>query len=479
MKYAEYPLFAEGYINRFLTTGIYTKAQKFTKATLSGRVNEWLKNGFSIHENPCRKEFTARRKEEIPPYIDLSICGPEEEINVFGESYKLSMYFPFGNIGLEESGFYYTPTYLRSYSYAVVKAEKEEPVEFELTTCGGMTLWVNDRLVTDYTPFTRNMIKSTRISIALKAGENKFIICLDDLAERDTDYYFRIRRIGESRLSILLPVKDDAPVEQLKNMELMLEQICFEKEAYISEPVKLQMCNYCGRPLDFEVIITPGEFVEKMEKAWELTETRSYRLKEDRKIVELLHSDEVLPGYYYFTVKLELNGIVLKRKIGNQLVRNEFLGYHEEHLEERKQHALEIAAQYNVDNVYKSAALFKLGRNYEKAEQIILEELDGVRQRKDCSDFHFIIILYIYHTFFHLITEKLKGGIEETMLNYRYWIDEPGDDVMWFFSENHALLFHICQYLAGEYLPDQVFPGSGCRGREFQEKPIGLLNECF
>jgi len=479
MKYVEFPLFAEGYVNRFLTTGIYTKEQEFTKATLNGRVNEWLKKGFSIHENPCRKEFTSRRKEELPPYTDLSIYGPEEELLVFEESHRLRMYFPFSNIGMEESGFYYRPTYLRSYSYVVIKAEKEESVDFELTTCGGMTLWVNDCLVTDFTPFTRNMKKSTVVTVALKQGENKFIICLDDLAERDTDYYFQIRRMGEAKLSILLPIKDTVSIDLLKKMEFMLEQVCFEKEAYISEPVKLQMCNYCNRPLTFEVVIAPGEFIEKMETAGELIKSRQYRLGAKQKTVELLHSDELLPGYYYFMIKLEIDGIVLKRKIGNQIVRKEFLNYHEESLKARKQHALETAVTYNVDNVYKSAALFKLGRDYEKAEQIIFEELNGVRQRKDCSDFHFIIILYIYHTFSPVITEKLKGEIEETMRNYRYWIDEPGDDVMWFFSENHALLFHCCQYLAGQYLPDQVFTNSGNTGMKLQEKGASLLNEWF
>ena len=53
MNYLEYPLFAEGYINRFLITGVYTKRQQFEKAVLQGRVNEWLKKGFAIHENPC------------------------------------------------------------------------------------------------------------------------------------------------------------------------------------------------------------------------------------------------------------------------------------------------------------------------------------------------------------------------------------------------------------------------------------------
>ncbi len=479
MKYIEYPLFAEGYINRFVTTGIFTKAQQFTKATLSGRVNEWLKYGFSIHENPCRKEFTSQRRNELPPYIDFSAYDPEAEVCVFEQKKRLHMYFPFGNIGFEESGFYYTPTYLRSYSYAILKADKAETAAFELTTCGGLTLWVNDRLVTDYTPFTRNKVKSTRVSVELKEGENKFVICLDDLAERDTDYYFRIRPVGGSRLTILLPIKDEIAAKQLKNMEYMLEQVCFEKEAYISEPVRLQICNYSGRPVDFDVLITPGDFVEKMINAGELSRSRSYRLEKDRKLVELFHSDDILPGYYYFTVRLQYHGIEIKRRIGNQIVRKEFLGWKEERLKDRKQHALQFVAQYNTNNVYKSAALFELGKNYAKAEQIILEELDGVRQRRDCSDFHFVIILYIYRTYSHLLSGVLKEEIEETMRGYRYWIDVPGDDVMWFFSENHALLFHICQYFAGECLPDQTFTNSGCTGRQLREKAARLLEDWF
>jgi len=32
------------------------------------------------------------------------------------------------------------------------------------------------------------------------------------------------------------------------------------------------------------------------------------------------------------------------------------------------------------------------------------------------------------------MSDRLKSVIKDAALNYRYWIDEPGDDVMWFFS---------------------------------------------
>ncbi|BCJ94868.1 hypothetical protein acsn021_24370 [Anaerocolumna cellulosilytica] len=479
MKYIEYPLFAEGFINHFLTTGVYTKPQQFEKAILKGRVNEWLKKGFSIHENPCRKEFVAKRQAELPPYLDLSQYSLGEKVEVFGEVHPVKFYAPFGNIAQEESGFYYTPTYLRTYSYAILKAEKEETVEFELTTCGGVTLWVNDQLVEDFIPFTRNLVKSTTVTVNLRKGENKFIICLDDLAERDTDYYFRLKRMGNASLTVLLPVAEKVRTELVLESEKMLDNICFEKEAYISEPLKLRLNNMNKQPMEVKVTITPGEFIEKMEENWKLIQYRNYELQPEQQVLTLMHSDEIHPGYYYFTVEMNVDGIVLKRKIGTQLVRKDFLSYQEEKLEDRKRRALETVIQFGVNNVYKSAALFKLGRDFKLAEAIILEELAGVRKRKDCCDFHFVIILYIYRTFHEVLSDKLKQEIEEAMLNFRYWIDEPGDDVMWFFSENHALLFHICQYLAGKYLPEQFFTNSSRLGKEVEKRGAELLTEWF
>lgn len=479
MKYAEYPLFAEGFINRFITTGIFAKEQQFTKATLNGRINEWLKRGFAIHENPCRGEFTQERREILPEQLDLSASKSGDEVTVFEQRNSLQIYFPFGNVGVDWSGFYYNPTYLRSYHHAMIHAGQAQQGEFELSTCGGMTLWVNGELITDFTPFTRNMIKSTTVIVPLQAGMNNFTICLDDLAERDTDYYFRIRRIGQMPLKIFLPVDENANLAELAAMEQMLEHTFFEKEAYISEPVKLQIDNACWRPLDLSVTISPGEFIEKMENQKELYLTKTYRLEQDQRSIVLLHADEIRPGYYYFTVRIQSGGIILYRKIGNQLVRREFLEYMDEGLAERKAHAAKIVLQYGVDNVYKAAVLFKCGQEYERAEQIIMSEIDGVRKRKDCSDFHFTIILYIYRSFYAVLSDKLKSRIELEMRRYRYWIDEPGDDVMWFFSENHALLFHICQYLAGGSLPEQIFTNSKMTGRQLEQKAVGLLDDWF
>ena len=120
----------------------------------------------------------------------------------------------------------------------------------------------------------------------------------------------------------------------------------------------------------------------------------------EQSTLELLKADEISPGYYYFTVKAGYQGMTIARKIGNQLVRQEFLNHQEKNLEERKACMAETILNYAPENTYKAAVLFFTGREQERAEAIILEELEGVRKRKDCSDFHFIVMIFIYHRFF-------------------------------------------------------------------------------
>lgn len=470
MKYLEYPLFAEGFVNRFLISEVHTQVREFTRSTLSGRVNEWLKKGFAIHENPCRKEFLEERRQEVPDYPDFTKLS---------EGNKLKQYFPFGNPGIDASGFYYRPTYLRMYGFTTLWSDVANTIDFELETCGGLTVWANEQLICDFTPFTRNLVKKTTFSIPLLKGENSLVVCLDDLAERDTDYYFRMKRLGGADLKILIPVKEEVNEGVLTKIEQMLNAMSFDKEAYINETIKMNLSNPFDTKLDLEVIITPGEFIEKMEESWKLIKTRKYTMEPLQKGLELFHTDDISPGYYYFTVVLTCQGISIKRKIGNQLVREEFLLSGNEDSSIRRKLAMDAVIRFAPDNTYKAAALLYMNQDCQRAEAILLEELEGVRNRKDCSDFHFIIMIYIYRMFQDRISDTLKKALEETMVQYRYWIDEPGDDVMWFFSENHALLFHCCQYLTGTYLPERIFTNSGRTGAEVKARGEELLHQWF
>ena len=46
---------------------------------------------------------------------------------------------------------------------------------------------------------------------------------------------------------------------------------------------------------------------------------------------------------------------------------------------------------------------------------------------------------------------------EHALLNFKFWLDEPGLDAMCYFTENHQILFQVAAYLTGQLWPDAVF----------------------
>ena len=295
MKHFIYNLEAEGYINRFLTAGTFCKPGEYAKATLSGTVNEWLEKGFSVYENPCRREMIGQRTGVLPEYVDLSEYGLGAEVEVFGCRRQVELYVPFGNQGVDFSEFYFNPTYLRTYCYAGLFAQEEERAEFELQTCGGFTLWINGQLVEDFIPFTRNMVKRRRVSAALCRGMNKIVVCLEDLAERDTDYYFRLRYLGDQKLKICIPAEDEVDVDEVDRLEGMLKDMAFDREVYLGGPVELSLENPLGREVDMEAVYKP--VADKIARSETLVRRSKYRLAAGAKSLRLLTRSGSCPDF--------------------------------------------------------------------------------------------------------------------------------------------------------------------------------------
>lgn len=93
-----------------------------------------------------------------------------------------------------------------------------------------------------------------------------------------------------------------------------------------------------------------------------------------------------------------------------------------------------------------------------------------IDERFDCADFRVLPLLKILYAFSDPLSKETKARIKETLLNFKYWMDEPGDDSMCYWSENHQLLFHTCEYMAGNMFPEDVFTNNGMTGKEHVEK---------
>ena len=106
--------------------------------------------------------------------------------------------------------------------------------------------------------------------------------------------------------------------------------------------------------------------------------------------------------------------------------------------------------------------LLALGEAIDEAQ--IIDLLDFIDRRLDCADFRMVCILRSLYDFSKLISPDTLEKMKRSVLHFKYWMDEPGEDSMCYWSENHQLLFCACEYLAGQMYPDEIFANDGNTG---------------
>jgi len=104
----------------------------------------------------------------------------------------------------------------------------------------------------------------------------------------------------------------------------------------------------------------------------------------------------------------------------------------------------------------------------------VFAKIDALR---DTSDFDMMRLTSLWWGYREELDPGLRQAIETRFAEFRYWYTDPlpADvvDDKWFWSENHRLIFHTLEYLAGRALPRERFrftgePGAthAARGRQ-------------
>ena len=108
------------------------------------------------------------------------------------------------------------------------------------------------------------------------------------------------------------------------------------------------------------------------------------------------------------------------------------------------------------------------------AKQIDWQRLNGtldyINGQYDVADFHMTGLLRILYEYPDKIPADVKAKIKNTILNFRYWMDEPGENGMCYWSENHDILFATAEYLAGQFYPNEIFTNTGMTGKQHMAK---------
>ena len=110
----------------------------------------------------------------------------------------------------------------------------------------------------------------------------------------------------------------------------------------------------------------------------------------------------------------------------------------------------------------------------ELTEDYVLEELSDIIEyintRYDCSDFWCQLLFRLYKDFGGRLSPKVRDLIKKTFLDFKFWMDQPGDDSMCYWSENHTLLFATLEFLFGQEWSDEIFSNSKLTGKEHMKQ---------
>lgn len=153
-----------------------------------------------------------------------------------------------------------------------------------------------------------------------------------------------------------------------------------------------------------------------------------------------------------------------------------------ERIDERRQRVLKHYAD-NVeggrDRIWTQVARYALGQFERVDESAIRWTCEFIAARSDCADFVIqgILRLMFWEREQRRLSSEINALMKDTVLGFKYWIDEPGDTVMYMGSENHRLLFHVAEWLAGFLFPTDEFTNSRQNGVFHYHKGFTYITE--
>ena len=371
------------------------------------------------------------------------------------------------------TAFYHTCHYLRAWAYAEVDCPAAQAATCILTTNGPADVWLNGEHIHRQEHFHHQIPRSVPIALRapaiLREGRNEILVRFEEVAVRECPYAMALQfvELAADETPVLLPTR----VEQVARRQL-LERVI--EEAYLDQDVYTKYDEVVVRwpetlresaSLTVRIQNPAGDIFGE---AWPVANaaaavpvTKGFQLQDGPYRIVLMPRPE---EYYTGNVRIvrEIPFWVLK----NGYSQTQFGAY-----KERRQEALYDAAR-REGHVFSEIAKMELGRWSEVKTGVILEMIDRINGRADCSDFYLTGLLGMMHRYMDdpAFPQELTQPLEACVLNFKYWMDEPGSDAMCFWSENHQILFHACEVLAGQLYPERTFTNVAQTGQWHCEK---------
>jgi len=369
------------------------------------------------------------------------------------------------------STFHHRWTYLRAWAYTRLDLLDGGDIRFELTTNGPADVWIDGHHVHRQEHFAHQDPRRVTFTAPLEAGEHEVLVRFEEVAARECPYVMALRvleGVDPEDVEVRIPTLTDR-VARHQMFEHVFPQACVERPVYFKgRHVMLRWSEDLDTRFHYQYSVQDQR--NRIHISGEVE-------AEPGAAVDVGHDFRIWQGKYRVVLRPPAEEYYPPNNVRYQWDMPFYIldtAYSETPYDDyasRNREALRYATT-QPDNLYAEIAKFELRQWEDVNLDVVQRAIERVNLREDCADFDLVGLLGVLHRYAgeEGFPDSLREPLRECVLNFRYWYDEPGTDAMCFGTENHSILFHTCEILAGQLYPDAVFTNNGETGRWHREK---------
>ena len=370
------------------------------------------------------------------------------------------------------SHFSYTPEYRHSLMACHIEVDQPEWRTMNIETTGPVQVWINGKLENSFHEFSYMQPLTHSFRINFKSGISSIVIATWQVAFREVRHIVRVRLTG-------LPVRVVIPSTggdeyKAEIAERLLNEVGIERWARDSDDVLF--CGPMGVRLRIKERDTAGDGI-----AIALIDgTGTLSIEELRSLSKsalkaTLPND--LDGDVTATM-LDTGEIFLEVRVDDPSTKV-FRTMRTARIPAKVRTRVpkskpevwrsEVIAHVANSNPSSARALaeFTLGTLKKLEREDLLPAIKMITSRADCADFEAVGLVHILKRIPESIwSTGLHAEVEKALLEFKYWIEQPGLDAMCYFTENHQFVWHCAEHLIGGYFAERVFVNANITGNE-------------
>jgi hypothetical protein len=376
----------------------------------------------------------------------------------------------------DQSAYVPARVYLRSWAYNHLYSKVEQAVTLEITALGPVSVWLNGVFLHAHEQFGGAEPVKFSVPMVLQKGGNPLFVRFENVGAGQYSHYFtaRIELQNARTLEIRIPSLIKS-ISRRNNLEKVFHTLYSDRDIYSwDQEIQLHWPAAAKASQKDEKAYAAIRLIHQSGRIYAEAEVDG--IPGDKLILGV--AGQFPEGVYEILMMPKLwelyeHGLRITHKISFWNVgRNRFAEVPFGTYESRKQEALGYAARQEQGSVEREMARMALS-NWELVdEKTLLDAVERVAQRQEGSLRDLLGLLGLLCRFgdHAQFPANLKPAIEKAALGYRYDPADAGRDAVSFSGEGDQLLAAVCQILAGQRCPGQIFTRSGLTGKELRQR---------